>query len=221
MIASVHLAAAGSAMVIRALRRPPAARSQPGLRWAATMLTAPLSRSLVAKPDLHRIARLAFWDDEQALDAFLASPAAAPLAGGWHVRLAPVRASGDWPGLTDQPMGDPVDGPAVAVTLGRLRLSQTGRFLRASARAEAAALDAPGLLWGLALACPPLVATCSAWRDTSALAAYAYRARGHADAVAAQQRRPFHQRSAFIRFRPYDSTGALEAGPAPSAAVSG
>src|SRR5207253_1081781 len=108
-------------------------------------ITAPLSAALLGKPDFGRVALVAFWDDDEALDRFLADhPMARELAGGWHVRLAPLRAFGGWPGLpSNTPTSRVVehDGPVAALTLGRLRLSQTLRFLRASAKAEARALD--------------------------------------------------------------------------------
>ncbi|HEX9334938.1 MAG TPA: hypothetical protein VF892_03590, partial [Pseudonocardiaceae bacterium] len=166
MIISVHVADVGVRGVLAALRMSPRPGSRPGLRCGAMMLTAPLSGSLLSRPDPHRVGLLTFWDNDDALDAFLAEdPVAARLADGWHARLAPTRVVGDWPGLSDDPPFGPTDGPAITVTLGRLRCGQTPRFLRASARAEAQALAAPGFVWGVALARPPMVATCSVWRD--------------------------------------------------------
>ena len=85
------------------------------------------------------------------------------------------------------------------------------RFLRASARAEGAAVEAAGLIWATGLARPPFVATCSLWQTTAALSAYAYGKRepAHPDAIAAHELEPFHHQSAFIRFRPYGSEGNL------------
>jgi hypothetical protein len=70
----------------------------------------------------------------------------------------------------------------------------------------------PGLGWATGLARPPFVATCSLWESTKALATYAYghTAPAHPDAIAAGEAKPFHHESAFIRFRPYGSTGGLE-----------
>ena len=104
-----------------------------------------------------------------------------------------------------------LDGPAVVLTLGRLRFTQTVRFLRASAKAEGAVIEAEGLIWATGLARPPFFSTCSLWQTTRALSTYAYghREPAHADAIAAHQREPFHHESAFIRFRPYGSKGSL------------
>jgi hypothetical protein len=68
------------------------------------------------------------------------------------------------------------------------------------------------MVWGTGLARPPFVATCSLWSSGEALTTYAYdhREPAHADAIAADRARPFHKRSAFVRFRPYASEGRLD-----------
>jgi hypothetical protein len=216
MIASVHLSDVGVRSALAVLRRAPRSGSTRGLRHANVALTAPLSGSILPSPAFSRVGLIAFWDDDDALDGFLSDhPMAATLAGGWHVRLDPRRASGSWPGLpSDVPTKHDVelDGPAAVLTLGRLRLTQAARFLRASAKAEGAVVGAPGLIWATGLARPPLVSTFSLWQTTDALSAYAYgeREAAHAAAIAAQHRKPFHHESAFIRFRPYGSEGSLD-----------
>ena len=178
-------------------------------------ITAPLG-SVRPSPQFGRAALIAFWDDDGAIDRFLAThPLASRLAGGWHVRLEPLRRYGTWPGLPDEvptDRGVEHEGPLAVLTLGRLRLSQAPRFFRTSAKAEAAVVHAPGKIWATALARPPFVATCSLWESTRALSTYAYghREPAHPDAIAAQEAKAFHHESAFIRFRPYGSEGGLE-----------
>ncbi len=216
MIASVHIADVGARSALGILRRAPRPDSISGLRHANVAVAAPLSQSGRPPPDLGRIALIAFWDDDDVLDRFLATHRlAARLGAGWHVRLEPIRRWGTWPGLPDAVTTTRTvehDGPLAVLTLGRLRLTQTVRFLRTSAKAEASAVASPGLIWATALARPPFVATCSLWEATRALSTYAYGQRdpGHPDAIAAHAQRPFHHESAFIRFRPYRSQGALE-----------
>ena len=158
---------------------------------------------------------MSLWDDDVALDRFQAEhPLAKKFAEGFHVRLEPLRAYGSWPGLpADVPTERSVDydGPAVVLTLGRLRLTQTVRFLRTSGKAEAKVVRAPGLIWATALARPPFLATCSLWEDTRALSTYAYGHSDprHSDAINAQAAKDFHHQSAFIRFRPYGAHGSL------------
>ena len=99
MIASVHIANIGARSALSVVRKPPKLSEVAGLRKANVALTAPLSPKLLGQPDLGRAALVAFWDDDAALDRFLAEhPMAAALAGGWRVRLAPLRAYGSWPG---------------------------------------------------------------------------------------------------------------------------
>lgn len=165
---------------------------------------------------LGRVALIGFWDDEGALDRFVrAHPLAERLGGGWSARLEPLRAYGAWPGLPDEIARSRMttyDGPAVVLTLGRLRFSQARRFLRASGRAEKRAVSAPGLIWGTALARPPFVSTCSLWRSADDLSAYAYGPDdpAHPSAIAEDRNKPFHKRSAFVRFRPFAVQGKLD-----------
>jgi hypothetical protein len=215
MIASVHLADVGVRSALHLLRRAPSPSTTRGLRHANVAAAAPLRDSGLPAPQIGRVGLVAFWDDDGAVDDFMSEhPIGAALGGGWHVRLQPLRAWGSWPGLPgDLPTDRTVDhdGPAVVVTLGRLRLTQALRFFRASAQAERSAREADGMTWATALARPPFVATCSLWQDTRALATYAYGRRepAHSDAIEAGRTKPFHKESAFIRFRPYGSGGNL------------
>lgn len=158
MIASVHLADIGPRTALSIVRKSPKPGRVDGLRHADAALAAPLRASIRPGPDLGRIGLVAFWDDDAALDRFLADdPVAVTLAGGWRVRLEPLRAFGSWPGLPDDVptvRATAHDGPAVVLTLGRLRLTQTLRFLRTSAKAEGAVGGAPGLIWATGLGRP-------------------------------------------------------------------
>jgi hypothetical protein len=215
VIGSVHVSDVGLGRSLSLLRKGPKPGDVPGLRQADIALAAPLRSGGAPTLNIGRVGLVAFWDDDDALDRFLAThPTASALAGGWHVRLEALRAHGTWPGLpTDTPTSRHVGhhGAAVVLTLARLRLSQAPRFLRTSGKAEKRTIGAPGLMWATALARPPFVATCSLWEDSRSLSAYAYGSRepAHPDAIAADVAKPFHHQSAFIRFRPYAADGQL------------
>jgi len=217
MLASVHIADLGPRRSLPLVAKRPSRITAPGLRHAELGLAAPLSASLRPKPDLGRVALVAFWDDDGALDRFLAdSPVAAALAGGWSVRLEPLRAWGGWPGLPDDlPKSRTIehDGPVAVLTMGWVKPTRLVPFIRASAKAEGQVVDAPGLMWATGLARPPFVSTCSLWESSDATRAYAFAA-GHAhnDAIAIGRAKPFHKREAFIRIRPYAMTGHLDGG---------
>jgi len=215
MLASVHLADVEPRAALAVLRRAPDPASIPGLRSARVALVTPLRTSFVPKPVFGRVGLVSFWDDDAALDAFEAgNDAAAPFSDGWRMRLEPLRSHGTWSGLDpDLPHKRTVDyeGTAAVLTLGRVRLPRALSFLRASTKAEAATYDAPGMIWGTAMARPPFVATCSLWENSEAIAAYAFGADGepHPGAMQADRAKPFHHESAFIRFRPYAVKGSL------------
>ena len=214
MIASFHLADIGKLAGARLLRRTPTDSDAPGLRYATLMTTAPISERLLPRPNLGRVALFATWEDDAALDRFFARhPLAEALRDGWHTRLRATHIFGAWPplaGLLDKAPPMREDEPVAALTIGRLRLSQAPRFLRAGAAAERLAVSDPAMLRGTGLARPPaLVATFSLWQTTKAMRAYAGGAAGaeHRGAVKAHAERPFHHASAFIRFRPYGAEG--------------
>ncbi len=227
MIASVHVADLSVGSALAALRKQPTPGSVPGLRHANIGLGAPLSQSTLPPLRIGRVGLVAFWDDEHSVDTFVTEhPLGRELGGGWEIRMEPLRMFGSWPGVpTDIPDGRSTDydGPAAVLTLGRLKLPQAPRFLRTSAKAEGAVLDAEGLIWATGLARPPFVSTCSLWKSTKALSVYAYGhgRPAHSDAIATDQAKPFHHESAFIRFRPLFSRGSLGGrNPLPGFAVS-
>ncbi len=217
MIASFHIADVGKLAGLRLLRSRPFPPDAPGLRYSVLTVAAPLSERLLPRPDAGRVALIAAWDDDGALDRFLAAhPLAEALAGGWRTRLRATHIFGAWPpldGLLGEQSPTASDESVAALTIGRLRFSQARRFLAAGAAAERLAVRDPALLRGTGLARPPgLVATFSLWQSTAAMRAYAGGLSGseHRDAVRAHAKRPFHHASAFIRFRPYASEGAWD-----------
>jgi len=216
VIVSLHLADLTAREAIPLLLAPPRRSRVPGVLYAETLTTAPLGEPLLPPRRFNRIGLLAAWEDETALDAFLTHDGAARrLAGGWQVRLEPLRISGAWAGLSGLPARPlPVeDGEPVAVlTLGRLRLRRTGAFRASAGPAEAAALASPALLAGIGLARPPrLVATFTLWRSAAAMRSYAYDSgTPHVSAMAAHKAEPFHREAAFVRFRPYASRGSWD-----------
>jgi hypothetical protein len=216
MIASIHIADVGwraPGLWVKRLRPG----SVPGLRYADMATTAPLGGPVLPVPTFGRVGLIAAWEDEAALEGFLSGHALAQrLAHGWHVRLEPTRASGAWSELPELAgvsghMDD--DEPAAVITLGRLRLTQAVRFLRANGPAADLAASDPAVLARTALARPPhLVATFSLWRTVKEMRDYAYGAKdqAHRNVIRAQEAKPFHHESTFIRFRPYAARGTWD-----------
>lgn len=218
MIATVDVADIGRWSLTQAIRHRPAPGDVPGLRWLDIAPAAALAS--FKPPGFRRAVLFAMWDDEPSARAFADThPLARRFVGdGFHAMLRPLRAFGSWPGLPDEVPRNRVthhDGPVIVTTLGRLRMTQTFRFLRASRPAERAAVDAEGFLWGTAAARPPFVATLSVWSSDETAAAYAYadREAGHPRAITQQRRKDFHRESAFIRYAVTSSKGRLPGAP--------
>jgi len=217
MIVSVHLADVGWRAAPRILRANSSLAAIGGLRYAKTVLTAPLSENLLPSPRIGGVGLIASWDEDGALDQFSAShPLAEQLSGGWHVRLEPLHVYGAWSGMPDLPTQErPIsdEEPVAVLTLGQLRLTRLAAFLRASSLAEGEAIADPGLLASTGLARPPrMLATFSLWQSAKAMRNYAHERSGgaHTAAVRAHKEQPFHHQSAFVRFRPYASVGRWE-----------
>jgi hypothetical protein len=217
MILSIHIADLPARSAASMLLRPPRPARVAGLRWGATVLTAPLGPRLLPAPRPGRVGLIAAWDGDAQLQRFLERDAiAAAFAGGFHARMRAVHTFGSFAPLEGLLADEPDIGeeePAAVLTIGRLRLGETLRFLRASAAAEGLATSSPGLVAAMGLARPPrLVSTFSLWRGKRAMRSYASGGDGpaHRDAVRAHAVRPFHHESAFIRLRPYVIAGTLE-----------
>lgn len=215
MIASVHVAEVGPGKAGRLFRENVDRRAVPGLRYGVVTTTARLDGGVLPRPTLGRVGLVGAWEDDEALDAFLAEHALArELADGWHVRLRPSHVFGHWVDVPDaaaeasEPLGD--DEQAAALTIGHTRLRRTLPFMRAAAAAEAQAVADASLIAGIGLARPPrLVGTFSLWRTLAAMRGYA-RGDGderHREASRAHAANSFHHDAAFIRCRPYAAAG--------------
>lgn len=216
MILSVHIADVGLRATPAVLRARP---RREGLVWGLPVLTAPLAAGRDRRPKPGRVGLIAGWDGDAALDRFLAEdPLGRRLAGGWHTRLEPLRASGSWsplPGLSmaERPVAD--DEPVAILTLGRLRLARLVPFLRTSAPAERGAVEHPAVTASTAFARPPrIVSTFSLWRTAAEMREYAYGKQrdAHLQAIRSHRANPFHHESVFARFRPYAQQGTWNGG---------
>ena len=212
MIGSVHLSRLKPLETIAAVRGRPRAGAVAGLRFAELNTRARMSDSVIPTPSPGRFALVALWDDDAALDTWLATRPR--LAGDYRVRLEPLRAFGEVSAMgplveAERPVDD--DERVAVLTYGRLRPRVAHQFLRASAKAEGRAVADPAMTHGTAMAGPPrTVATFSLWRSAAEMRRYAYDAGSHTDAMKAMRVHDFHSEYTFARFRPYGDEGAWE-----------
>jgi hypothetical protein len=218
-----HLAELPRSVGARALLRPPAPSTAPGLDHAECLALMRLGAPTLSldRMQLRRLAVFAQWRDEDALERFLAgNELGRHLADGWHVRLRFLRRWSTLAALPDLPAraGDwEQDEPVVAVTLARMRLGEVPRFLRWGKPVERLVRDHPGATLALAAVRPPrTISTFSVWRTVREMEEMV---RGHSDvslpdrhaaAMAERRRRDFHHEFATYRFRPLSEHGVWQ-----------
>lgn len=197
----------------RALRRVP------GLHHAECLFQMRMGRA-VTSPSRYlwnSLILFGFWESEAHLDRFLAAPPYSIFERpAWHMRMRFYRRWGSFRGLEGaEPFPDESrpEGRVAAVTLARLKLSQTFRFARLGRPVEAQVRDHPGLLHG-AVAFRPFntFSTFSVWESESAMRDMV---RGsterdgleHRDAMVERAREPFHHEFTTLRFVPLSEHG--------------
>lgn len=233
---SFHLARPGMLRTAGTLLRPPTAATVAGLRHAECMMPMQLGAPLWSpgRWQVRSLAMFAAWEDEAALEHFLAStPLGRSLASGWHVRLRFLRRWGTLQALDGLPATaeeTDLDAPVVAITLARMRLLQVPRFLRWGKPVEAFVRDHPGTTLALAATRPVrTICTFSIWSSARAMTDMVHgrgpgpAPRTHADAMVERNRKPFHTEFTTLRYTCLSEHGAWQgrsgfvpATPAPS-----
>jgi hypothetical protein len=234
MVASFHLVRYPRATAPRGFSRMafdrPELRRVEGLRFWRLLGTGQ-GRTMTLSADLRRWALFAVWDDEAAVDRFLADSAIAGrwrrFAGeAWHVRLAPLRVHGAWGGrnpLADEAAQTTVDvaGAAVAasdsgaaepvaiLTRAAVRPLALPRFYRAIGPPAADLSAQADLIESVGVGEWPVArqATFSLWRSIEGARAYAYARPDHREVVRRTRSERWYSEELFARFRPYGSEG--------------
>jgi hypothetical protein len=220
-IASFHLVRerpwrGAGAMARLATDRPRLARVE-GLAWFRLLGT---GRGSATTPgaDLRRTALFALWDDEHALDRFLA---AHPIARRWTeaeeaygVRLRSLGGHGSWGGRDPLEAMVPGDGagPVAVVTRAVVRPTHWRTFARATHPVDLELRGTDGLLAVCGIGEAPVgrQATFSLWRSWAAASTFAYAGDAHRDVVARTRAEGWYGEELFARFQPYGSTGTWD-----------
>jgi hypothetical protein len=220
---SFHLAKPGFFRAMAAMVRPPRPRTVAGLRHAECMMPMKLGASIVSPTrwQARRLAMFAAWENEAAIDAFLATTRLGRLlAAGWHVRLQLLRRWGHVAALGGLPARagetDP-DAPVVAVTLARLKMLQVPRFIRWGKPVECLVRDHPGTTLALAATRPwRTISTFTVWHSAREMTDMVHGRSSvrapdrHAAAMVERRRKDFHLEFTTLRYACLGEYGAWE-----------
>ncbi|MGI9646738.1 MAG: spheroidene monooxygenase [Ilumatobacteraceae bacterium] len=165
--------------------------------------------------DVRRSALFAVWEDDAALDDFMADHRIVERwsrAGeAWHVRLRSLGGHGTWRGF------DPLDGMeqgsrdgAIAVvTRADVRRGAWRDFGRAGNEVDAELHAAAGLIDVVGIGEAPVgrLATFSLWESLTAARDFAYSMPRHQQVIEETRDGDWYSEELFVRFEPYGSSG--------------
>ena len=191
----------------------------PGLNHAEHFFTMRLGEPILSLPryQLKNIAFFAWWKDELSLTKYLEQPTSRFFNRGWHVRMRLYRRWGEVSELKNTvalPHVAVPDRPMVAVTLARLKILQTPRFIRWGKPVESQVRDHCGQTLALAGLRPlNTFSTFSVWKKESEMTQMVQGRNkltgGESHSLAMQERirNDFHHEFTTMRFAPFKELG--------------
>lgn len=189
-----------------------------GLAHSEKILTMNLGAPIgsPSRYNFKNVAVLSWWKEEHFLDEFLNSQAGRPFLDGWNVRMKLYRRWGYVSELKDAVVNPDLakpDRPMVAVTLARLNILQTARFIKWGKPVEAQVRDHHGKTLALAGIRPlTTFSTFSVWKNEAEMINMVQGRKqrdgdSHISAMQERARKDFHHEFTTMRFAPFKEAG--------------
>jgi hypothetical protein len=166
--------------------------------------------------DLRRTALFAVWDDEAALDRFMASSTIARrwrhADEAWHVRLRGVGGHGTWRGVDVLDGLEPgrADGPVAIITRADVAWRAWRPFHHAGRPVSDEVRAADGLLAVVGIGEAPVgrLGTLSVWRSLADARTFSTSMPHHREVVRRTRAEQWYSEEMFARFEPYGASGS-------------
>ncbi len=178
-------------------------------------LGAPIASA--SRYNFNTLAFFAWWSDEARLNEFLQQSSWRFMASGWHVRMKLYKKWGEISQLRGVTINSSLaapQGPVIAVTLARLKLLQTPRFIKWGKPVESQVRNHSGQTLALAAFQPPTTfSTFSIWKSETEMTnmvqgrSAQHDGESHKFAMQARDRRDFHHEFSTMRFVPVGEFG--------------
>jgi heme-degrading monooxygenase HmoA len=166
--------------------------------------------------DFRRTALFAVWDDEDALERFLAASVVArrwrQAEEVWHVRLRGAGGHGTWRGV--DPLAElaegTTDGPLAIITRADVHRRSWRAFRAAGPAVSDELRSADGLLAVVGIGEAPVgrLGTFSLWRSLADVRHFAVGMPHHREVVRRTRAEDWYGEELFARFEPYASSGS-------------
>lgn len=215
-IFSVHLIKLPFNDILHDLTNPWFKRNIPGLLHSESLLPMHLGQAILS-PSRYQISTLAvfaWWKDEKSLDEFLNldhNRKYVDLNLSWHIRMTLYRRWGHVSEIghaSIHSVETSDDEAVVAVTLARLKVSQTLRFIQWGLPVEKQVRDHPGQTLALVAMRPPNhFSTITIWKNEAEMKNMVHGknpirdGKSHRLAMKERERSPFHHEFTTMRFK--------------------
>ncbi|UNY98843.1 hypothetical protein MQE36_00465 [Zhouia spongiae] len=167
---------------------------------------------------LGQIAVFAQWEDEKAIDDFLAEDSFGRILNeGWHIRLDFLRQWGNYSEFEIPEKNVAIENrnsAVVAITIAKMRPFEIPRFIRWGRPVEKLVRDHPGTTLSLAsIRFPNVVSTFSIWETEEEMLSMVHghshvpKPERHSVAMKERARKDFHFEFTTLRFKPLSESG--------------